>query len=204
MRLASFSWWRTVACTTCPRSARPRAVANPIPCGEEQPVIRIVFAAGIRAAIVSGLPAASAPAGAPRFGERTRAARLRSLTAAERTDTSRRGRPSSGAPICVWRVRPSRALASLATMKPANFEYAAPDTLDDALALLAEHGSAAKVLAGGQSLVPRMAFRLERPRLLVDIGRVHGLDEITTVDGVLAVGARVTHRRLELGVSPDP
>jgi carbon-monoxide dehydrogenase medium subunit len=49
-----------------------------------------------------------------------------------------------------------------------------------------------------------MAFRLERPRLLIDIRRVHGLDEITTVNGELAVGARVTHRRLELGVSPDP
>jgi carbon-monoxide dehydrogenase medium subunit len=97
-----------------------------------------------------------------------------------------------------------RAVPPLATMKPANFDYAAPETLDEVLALLAEHGSEAKVLAGGQSLVPRMAFRLDRPALLVDINRLRGLDEVTTVDGELAVGARVTHRRLELGVSPDP
>lgn len=72
------------------------------------------------------------------------------------------------------------------------------------LAILAEHGSDAKLLAGGQSLVPRMALRLERPELVVDIGRVKGLDSVAEVDGELAIGARVTHRRLELGVSPEP
>lgn len=89
-------------------------------------------------------------------------------------------------------------------MKPASFDYMAPDTLDEVVALLAEHGPEAKVLAGGQSLVPRMAFRLERPSVLVDIGRVAGLDKIAAVGGELSIGARVTHRRLELGVSPDP
>jgi aerobic carbon-monoxide dehydrogenase medium subunit len=89
-------------------------------------------------------------------------------------------------------------------MKPASFDYAAPDTLGEVLTLLAEHGTEAKVLAGGQSLVPRMAFRLERPRLLVDIGRVGGLDDVAAVDGELSIGARVTHRRLELGVCTDP
>ncbi len=89
-------------------------------------------------------------------------------------------------------------------MKPASFEYAAPDTVEEVLALLAEHGPEAKVLAGGQSLVPRMAFRLERPRVLVDIGRVGALDGLEEVDGELSIGARVTHRRLELGVSADP
>lgn len=88
-------------------------------------------------------------------------------------------------------------------MKPASFEYMAPDTLEEAVALLAEHGPDAKVLAGGQSLVPRMAFRLERPRVLVDIGHVAGLDGVAAVDGELTIGARVTHRRLELGVTPD-
>jgi carbon-monoxide dehydrogenase medium subunit len=72
------------------------------------------------------------------------------------------------------------------------------------LALLAEHGPEAKVLAGGQSLVPRMALRLERPKLVVDIGRARGLDEILEIDGELSIGARVTHHRLELGVASDP
>jgi carbon-monoxide dehydrogenase medium subunit len=89
-------------------------------------------------------------------------------------------------------------------MKPASFDYAAPDSVDEVLALLAAYGPEAKVLAGGQSLVPRMAFRLERPTLLVDIGRLAELDKVAAVDGELSIGARVTHRRLELGVSPDP
>jgi carbon-monoxide dehydrogenase medium subunit len=89
-------------------------------------------------------------------------------------------------------------------LKPASFDYAAPDTLEEVLALLAEHGPEAKVLAGGQTLVPRMAFRFERPAVLVDIGRVDGLDGVAAVGGQLSIGARVTHRRLELGVSSDP
>ena len=89
-------------------------------------------------------------------------------------------------------------------LKAASFEYAAPRTVEEVLALLSEYGPDAKVLAGGQSLVPRMAFRLERPRVLVDIGRTGGLDGVQEVDGELSIGARATHRRLELGVSADP
>jgi carbon-monoxide dehydrogenase medium subunit len=89
-------------------------------------------------------------------------------------------------------------------MKPVNFDYTAPDTLNEVLALLGEHGRDAKVLAGGQTLVPRMAFRFERPTVVIDIGRVAGLDNVDAVDGELSIGARVTHRRLELGVSEDP
>jgi carbon-monoxide dehydrogenase medium subunit len=89
-------------------------------------------------------------------------------------------------------------------LKAASFDYAAPDTVEEVLAILAEHGPEAKVLAGGQSLVPRMAFRLERPKVLVDIGRVGGLADVEEVEGELSIGARVTHRRLELGVSADP
>jgi carbon-monoxide dehydrogenase medium subunit len=92
----------------------------------------------------------------------------------------------------------------IATLKAASFEYAAPDTLEEVLALLGQHGQDAKVLAGGQSLVPRMALRLDRPKLLVDIGRVAGLDAVTETDRELSIGARVVHRRLELGVSDDP
>jgi carbon-monoxide dehydrogenase medium subunit len=89
-------------------------------------------------------------------------------------------------------------------LKAASFDYAAPDTVEEVLELLAEHGPEAKVLAGGQSLVPRMALRLERPGVLVDIGRVSELVDVEEIEGELSVGARVTHRRLELGVCADP
>ena len=65
-------------------------------------------------------------------------------------------------------------------MKPAPFRYFAPRTLDETLALLAEHGDEAKVLAGGQSLVPAMNFRLAQPAVLVDLNRV---DELAYVAG---------------------
>src|SRR5215204_5362080 len=61
-------------------------------------------------------------------------------------------------------------------MYPSEFDYFAPDTLDEALALLAEHGDDAKILAGGQSLVPLLNFRLVRPARLIDLNRVAGLD----------------------------
>jgi carbon-monoxide dehydrogenase medium subunit len=78
-------------------------------------------------------------------------------------------------------------------VKPPPFEYAAPRTLDEALALLAEHGDDAKVLAGGQSLVPLLNFRLTRPALLVDINRVEGLDGLERG----RIGALVRTRRVE-------
>jgi aerobic carbon-monoxide dehydrogenase medium subunit len=61
-------------------------------------------------------------------------------------------------------------------MKPAPFRYERPETIEEAAALLAEHGDEAKVLAGGQSLVPVLNFRLLRPAVLVDVNRVAGLD----------------------------
>jgi carbon-monoxide dehydrogenase medium subunit len=63
-------------------------------------------------------------------------------------------------------------------MKPAPFEYFDPRTADEAVALLATHGDDAKVLAGGQSLVPMLALRLARPSVVVDVNRVSGLDEV--------------------------
>ena len=63
-------------------------------------------------------------------------------------------------------------------VKAPPFRYHRPDTLAEALALLAEHGDDAKVLAGGQSLVPLMAMRMGRPAVVVDIGRVPGLAAI--------------------------
>ena len=59
-------------------------------------------------------------------------------------------------------------------MKPAKFDYFAPATLDEALELLAQHGADAKVLAGGQSLMPMMNLRLVRPAVVVDINRDPG------------------------------
>ena len=78
-------------------------------------------------------------------------------------------------------------------MKPPPFAYEAPRTLDEALALLAEHGDDAKVLAGGQSLVPLLNFRLTRPSVLVDINRVEGLARLDAG----TIGALVRTRRVE-------
>ncbi len=79
-------------------------------------------------------------------------------------------------------------------MKPGAFRYHRPATLDAALGLLAEHGDAAKAIAGGQSLVPMMNLRLAQPAELVDLGDVAGLESIRMVDGMLEVGARVRHQ----------
>lgn len=83
-------------------------------------------------------------------------------------------------------------------MKPSPFEYAAPDSLVAALELLAEHGTDAKVLAGGQSLIPVLNFRLAQPALLIDLNRVPGLDGLAVEpDGTVTIGALVRQRRLE-------
>lgn len=82
-------------------------------------------------------------------------------------------------------------------MKPAPFDYYAPSALDEALALLERLGTGAKVLAGGQSLVPLLNMRLARPRALVDLNRVPGLAEIRREGDQLRVGAMVRHLQLE-------
>jgi carbon-monoxide dehydrogenase medium subunit len=81
-------------------------------------------------------------------------------------------------------------------VKPAPFEYVRPDSLDEALAALASDADA-KVLAGGQSLVPVLNMRLLRPSLVVDLSRVPGLDAIESRDGSVAVGALATQRAFE-------
>jgi len=78
-------------------------------------------------------------------------------------------------------------------MKPARFGYARPDTLDGALAILAEQGVEAAILAGGQSLMPMLNLRMARPGLLLDINRIPGLDAIALSGGVLTIGARARH-----------
>jgi CO/xanthine dehydrogenase FAD-binding subunit len=83
-------------------------------------------------------------------------------------------------------------------MKPAPFDYVAPDSLAAALEAVAEGGADAKLLAGGQSLVPMLNFRLARPALLVDLNRLRELDYVRAAeDGGLLVGAMVRQRRLE-------
>jgi carbon-monoxide dehydrogenase medium subunit len=83
-------------------------------------------------------------------------------------------------------------------MKPAPFEYEAPESLPAALALLARHGGEAKLLAGGQSLIPVMNFRLAQPSLLVDLNRLPDLDYVRRSQaGGLAIGAMTRQRRLE-------
>ena len=82
-------------------------------------------------------------------------------------------------------------------MKPAAFDYHAPATLDEALALLAGYGADAKPLAGGQSLIPAMNFRLATPAVLVDLNRITALSYITEEAGDVALGGMTRHRLLE-------
>ncbi len=82
-------------------------------------------------------------------------------------------------------------------MIPGKFEYFAPTSLKDAVSLLNEHGSAAKILAGGQSLIPAMRFRLAQPEVLIDINRIEGLDYIREDNGYLAIGAMTRESSLD-------
>lgn len=82
-------------------------------------------------------------------------------------------------------------------MKPPPFEYVPATSLDEALEALVEHGDEAKLLAGGQSLVPLLAFRLARPSVLVDLNWVDGLDGVALEGDSLVVGAMTRQRDLE-------
>ncbi len=82
-------------------------------------------------------------------------------------------------------------------MYPATFEYYAPTTLDETLAILERYGDEAKVLAGGQSLIPLMKLRFAAPRALVDINRIEGLDHLVEEGGQLRIGALVRHKTCE-------
>ncbi|HUF14363.1 MAG TPA: xanthine dehydrogenase family protein subunit M [Acidimicrobiia bacterium] len=78
-------------------------------------------------------------------------------------------------------------------MYPAKFDYLAPESMDEALAILAERGDEVKILAGGQSLIPMMKLRLARPSTLVDINRLPDLDSIDVQNGHLRVQALARH-----------
>jgi carbon-monoxide dehydrogenase medium subunit len=81
-------------------------------------------------------------------------------------------------------------------LKPAPFAYARPESVDEALAILAEHGDEAKVLGGGQSLVPLLNMRLARPSVLVDLGGIAELAGITA-NGSVTIGAMTRQAQVE-------
>src|SRR5262245_6116281 len=82
-------------------------------------------------------------------------------------------------------------------MYSAPFEYFRPSSVDEAIALLKQHGDDAKVLAGGHSLIPAMKLRLAQPKYVVDIGRIGGLNYIRESAGGVAIGAMTTHNAIE-------
>ena len=82
-------------------------------------------------------------------------------------------------------------------MIPPPFEYRAPDSIPEALALLREYGDEARLMAGGQSLLPMLKLRLIRPRVIIDIGRLRELTGVTEDADSVRIGALVTERTLE-------
>ena len=82
-------------------------------------------------------------------------------------------------------------------MIPGRFEYFAPTSVDEALALLKENGEGAKLLAGGHSLIPTMKLRLAEPEVIVDLSRIGALKGISESSGALIIGGLTTHYELE-------
>lgn len=82
-------------------------------------------------------------------------------------------------------------------MKPASFEYFAPETLEEALAIKAKHGDDVKPLAGGQSMIPAMNYRVAQPEILVDLNKINELSYIKSSNGELHIGAMTRQREVE-------
>jgi len=82
-------------------------------------------------------------------------------------------------------------------MKPPPFDYVVPGTVQEAVSVLKQHDGDAKLIAGGQSLMPLLSMRLARPAVLVDVNRLQDLDYIREVDGGLAIGAITRQRTVE-------
>ncbi len=90
-------------------------------------------------------------------------------------------------------------------MKPAPFVHHAPTTIEETVALMADDTMGeSRIIAGGQSVVPAMAFRLAQPDNLIDINNVTGLDRLSSEDGVLMIGANVRHAAFQEPVQPGP
>jgi 2-furoyl-CoA dehydrogenase FAD binding subunit len=81
-------------------------------------------------------------------------------------------------------------------MKPAAFDYVRADSIDEAVAVLAQEGADARIIAGGQSLMPMLNMRLARPKVLIDIMRIASLDRIDEVRGEIVIGAAVRQSKL--------
>src|SRR3984893_13289110 len=82
-------------------------------------------------------------------------------------------------------------------MIPQSFEYCRPETISEAIGLLKQHGDAAKIWSGGQSLIPMMKMRLARPEYLIDINQLTGLQYIKEEDGYLKIGGLSREADLE-------
>src|SRR5699024_1275773 len=78
-------------------------------------------------------------------------------------------------------------------MIPAQFDYVAPQSVEDALTALAEAGDDAKVLAGGQSLLPILRLRMNTPETIIDLGRIPALREVSEDGDAVVIGAMATH-----------
>lgn len=101
-------------------------------------------------------------------------------------------------PVC--EQRNSLAATGIIELKPAPFTYHRPTSIDEAVRILSEVADEdGRVIAGGQSLAPMMAFRIARPQHLVDINEIDALDVLTVEDGALRVGACVRHARFRPG-----
>ena len=85
----------------------------------------------------------------------------------------------------------AKSIRACAVMKPPPFDYVRAESVQHAVALLVEHGDAAKIIAGGQSLMPMLAFRMATPRLLVDIGSIAALRHISIDERGVTLGALV-------------
>src|SRR5258705_5645834 len=96
-----------------------------------------------------------------------------------------------------YATRAGRAGLSAGCMKPAPLEYLVAATAEEALAALARFDGNARLLAGGQSLVPLLSMRLLRPTAVIDINGIPGLDRIAASDGVVRVGALARYSALE-------
>src|SRR5579862_5320995 len=83
------------------------------------------------------------------------------------------------------------------TLIPGSFDYMVALSVDEAVALLDQHGDEAKVLAGGHSLIPLLRFRLASPSVLIDINRINGLEYIQETDGVLHIGTLTREAELD-------
>jgi carbon-monoxide dehydrogenase medium subunit len=82
-------------------------------------------------------------------------------------------------------------------MYPSRFDYVVPASVGEAISMLAEHGDEAKVLAGGQSLIPLLKLRFASPSVLVDVNRITELEGMSQQDGYLRIGALVRHKECE-------